>query len=61
MQNSCGLVIIFSPIQSLEERSGKKGAASQVEQRMKDEQCWSDVADEAKVGEKEKRELEVDG
>lgn len=84
IQNSSGLVIIFSPIQSLEERSvcawrnqgdgaavgkesesflsgSEKRAASQVEQRMRDEECLSDVAEEAKVGEKEKRKLEADG
>lgn len=40
----------------------KEGSASRVEQRMRDEQCWSDVAEEAKEGqEEEKTKLEVDG
>lgn len=39
----------------------KKGAASQVEQRMRDEECYGDVEEEAKEGEEEKRKLEVDG
>lgn len=37
-------------------RGQKKRAASQVEQRMmRDEECYSDVEEEAKEGEKEKR------
>lgn len=39
----------------------KIGAASQVEQRMRDEECYGDVEEEAKEGEAEKRKLEVDG
>lgn len=39
----------------------EKREASQVEQRMRDEECYGDVGEEAKEGVEEKRKLEVDG
>lgn len=44
-------------------QGGEKKAASQVEQRMSDEECYSDAAEEAKEGEEEeeKSKREVDG
>lgn len=35
--------------------AGKKGAASQVEQRMRDEECYSDAEEKAKEREEEAR------
>lgn len=41
----------------LSHRGQKKGAASQVEQRMRDEECYGDVEEEAKEGKEEKKKL----